>query len=309
MGMARVRPDPEVMAAIRIHVGRRHGRGIGEEEIARERRGRLAGATLLTFVSETERSPAWFTCLLCPEGARRYRVDLFTDPARPPARHVEAIRRHFAEHHEIPRLSGRRIYRQPSSAPRALATYGRSTPLRGAHVVCHCCPLGMNRIFLEDPPYGDARSFPELLMRSPALGLEIAGLEPRARAERLEAHHRGIVVPSVREQAITRALRLARADPPSREPTELEDGLQTLLRSQVAEGTPITRAIQDLATLMEEDPLGYACQLARAIPGLEAHLTLPPERLAGLVSDLYGRLERTERTLWAIWGRTPNDSR
>ena len=113
----------------------------------------------------------------------------------------------------------------------------------------------------------------------------------------------------MRQQAITRALRAARADPPRREPTELEDGLQTLLHSQVAEGTPITRAIQDLATLMEEDPLGYACQLARAIPGLGAHLMLPPERLAGLVSDLYGRLERTERTLWTIWGRTPNDSR
>ena len=65
----------------------------------------------------------------------------------------------------------------------------------------------------------------------------------------------------------------------------------------------------DLATLMEEDPVGYACHLARAIPGLGAHLTLPPEELAGLVRRLYGRLERTERTLWAIWGRTPNDSR
>ena len=112
--MARAYLDPEVLAAIRVHVGARHGRAVGVGEVSVERRGRVAQATVVTFVPESEASPAWFICRLCPEGARRYRVDLFAQRARPPRRHVEAIRRHFAEAHGIGRLSRWRIYSQPS---------------------------------------------------------------------------------------------------------------------------------------------------------------------------------------------------
>jgi hypothetical protein len=86
-------------------------------------------------------------------------------------------------------------------------------------------------------------------------------------------------------------------------PTELTDGLGALLGALVARGTPITRAITQLLALMDTDPVAYARELADVLPGMAAHRGLPEAALAAYTRDWYGRLERSERTLWKIWRR------
>ena len=184
-------------------------------------------------------------------------------------------------------------------------TYGRSTALSGAHIVCHLCPVGVNRILIEEPPYGDARSFGELLLRRRELHGEVAGLGPVERAERLEAEHRGVVVPAVKQAAVRAALREARGGGERREPGELAEAIRAVLLREVRQGTRITHAVAELARLMGEDPSGYAFRLAGAMADMEAVLTLPPEQVATMMVDFYGRLDRDERTLWRIWRQIP----
>ncbi len=303
--MATRRPDHETLAAIRAHWDSCHHRTIADYEIAVERKGRLADTTRVTVTPETASSPAWFTCRACPKGARRYRVDVEVDPVSPPPRHIAAIRRHFRESHGVRRLPENRIYRDPSTP--TLAIYERSTPLTGAHVICLLCRPGNNRILIEDPPYGDARSFGWLTTMYPGLVREVAGLAPLARANRLEAHHRQIILPRLTEKAVALAVQAARQGPPVLAPSQVTAGIEVLLATKVASGTPITHVITELSALMETNPVGYAWELAGVIPGLEAHRTLPPEDLATLTRELYGRLERRERTLWTIWRRRSRD--
>lgn len=300
------RPDLETLAAIRDHWAARHGGEITGDQIALERKGRLAESTKVTFIPETRQSPAWFICQKCPDALRRHRVDVGVDPVRPPKRHVTAIRRHFREAHGVRSLPAARIYHDPEIP--ALAIYGPSTPVAGAHVACLMCPDGNNRIIIEDPPYGDARSFAQLRMYEPELARKFARLTPVQRAAQLEAHHRGITAEAT-QPAVDRALRKLRTSESARELPEAEFGLRVLLVDRVANGTLITRAINDLVDLMETDPVGYACAVAGAIPGLAAHRTLPADDLAALAQDLYGPLERNRRTLWRIWARIPEVER
>ena len=297
-------PDIETIAVIRAHWYARHQAQLTDEEIILARKGRVAEATKVILTPETLQSPAWFTCLACPEGARRYRTDVGADPLRPPPRHVAAIQRHFREAHEVEDLPAGRIYHDPSVP--ALAVYVPSTPLRGAHVICARCPEGNNHVLIEDPPYGDACSFGRLLTLTAGLIDQVGGLDPVARSERLEAHHRGII-PQVGHSGIQRALKAARRGPPVHEPTALERGLLALTGAKAATGMGITRAIGELVALMETDTVAYACQLAGVIPGMAAHRSLLPQELAKLTRVRYGPLERTERTLWAIWDRRPGD--
>lgn len=51
--MATRHPDPELLAVIRAHAAFRHQRELEPAEIARERRGRLSSATLVTFTPES----------------------------------------------------------------------------------------------------------------------------------------------------------------------------------------------------------------------------------------------------------------
>ncbi len=87
--------------------------------------------------------------------------------------------------------------------------------------------------------------------------------------------------------------------------SDLELGLRRLLLHRVSRGTPITEAIDRLTRLMTDDPVAYARELARAIPGWEHHLDLPRDELAQLITTRYGRLARDRRTVWRYWDRTP----
>ena len=300
------RPDPETVAAIQAHWDARHTGELTEDQIALEQKGNLAGATKVTFTPETRQSPAWFTCLECPKGVGRYRVDVRADPVYPPKRHVEAIRRHFREVHGVELLAEECIYRDSSSPARAI--YGPSTPLRGAHMICLECPEASKHIILEDPPYGDARSFSELTMQEPGLARRLARLSLVDRAGQLEAHHRGINA-EASQPAIDRALNKARRGPPRRKLTETQQGIQRLLLSEVRAGTGVTSAITELAAMARADRVAYAGHVASAIPSMERFLWNPPERVAELLIQFCGRPATTDRAIWAIWERIPEAER
>jgi len=300
--MATRRPDPDTLAAIRTHWAARHEGEIAIDEIAIEHKGRLARATRVTVIPARPSSPAWFICRACPEGAQRHRADVGVDPLHPPRRHLAAIRRHFRKEHDITRLPASAIYRGGTEA--VLATYVASTPLLGAQLICELCPAHENRIRLERPPYGDARSFPLLAARYPNVAANLPGLTPTQRAARWEAEHRGIRAEAT-QAGLEQRLREARAADTARELPEAELGLRALLLERVAAGGAITEVIDTLVEQIRTDPDGYTCTLARAIPGLEHHRTLPDAQLAALARELYAPVERDRRTLWRIWRRIP----
>lgn len=301
--MATQRHDLETLAAIRDHWAARHGQEISDDAIAIARRGHPSKPTKVLVTPETRASPAWFSCLACPEDARRYRVDVGISPIAPPPRHIAAIRRHFRLVHGVRRLHEGRIY-GGSHLP-ALALYGPSTPLSGAHVVCALCPEGNNRVDIEDPPYGDARSFVYLTMHYPDLTRELTGLDPLARANRLESHHRGIVVPAATQAVVERALRRARSGPRTRRLTETQTGIQAVLLKEVRSGEPITSVISELALMARDNRAAYAEYIAREIPAMRPYLGHPPQRLAELLTEFCGKPATTARALWSIWERIP----
>ena len=306
--MATGQPDPETLRTIRDHWTARHGREIPDDAIAIARRGRRAKATQVLVIPETRVSPAWFTCLGCPEGAQRYRVDVGASPTAPPPRHLAAIRRHFRVAHGVRRLHEGRIY-GGSNLP-ALAVYGPSTPLAGAHVICGLCPEGNNRVYIEDPPYGDARSFAQLTMHDPDLARELRGLDPSARADRLEAHHRGIVIPTATHTSIERTLRRARAVRPMRRGlTETQLGIRVFLLNEVRSGEPIAGVIAELELMARDNRVAYAEYIAREIPAMQPYLGHPPEQLAKVLSELCGKPATSARALWSIWNRIPAEMR
>jgi hypothetical protein len=300
--------DFEVFAAIRDHMAARHQRGVEVGQIARERKGRLARGTLVTVVPESRREPAWFTCLLCREGARRFRVDLFAGPGRPLLRHVEAVRAHFADRHGVSALPAECIFDGRVSGGAALCVYLPATPRRGAAFICGRCPEGMNRILIGEPAFGDARRLAWLLLSRPGLHREVAGLDPAAQAIRLEAIDRGLVQ-VLQQSGLERAVRRARARPPACAPSEFELAVRVLLLARVGEGVTATAAITGLAALMRDDPTAYACSLGEAIPEMAPFLDLTAVLFAELVTELFGRLERSERTLWKIWAAIPEGQR
>lgn len=301
--MATRRPDPETLEAIRAHRAARHEGEITDDEIALERKGRLTRSTRVTVIPARPTSPAWFICRACPEGGQRFRTDVGADPLHPPRRHIAAIRRHFRDTHDTSRLPASAIYHGGTEP--ALASYVPSTPLLGAQLICELCPAHENRIRLERPPYGDARSFPMLAARYPQIAASLPALTPAQRAARWEAEHRGITAEAT-QAGLERGLREARAADTAREPPEAERGLRALFLQRVAEGGTITKVIDVLVEQIHTDPDGYASTLARAIPGLEHHRELPDAQLAALARELYAPLERDKRTLWRIWRRIPD---
>jgi hypothetical protein len=297
--MAIQRPDPDSLAAARAHWTAWHHSPIVEGEIAIDGNGRASDVRKVTLTPETTTSSAWFTCHECPAPAQRFRVDAGADPICPPSRHLAAIRRHLREAHGLRRLPRRRIH-DGVDAP-GMAIYVPSTALHGAHLICGMCRTGSNDVTIEEPPYGDARSFSLLVMLYPGLACEIASLDVHARATRLEAYHRAMVIPSATQRAIDRVLRTAGDGSSVPAQRDVDEAIRTLLATSVAMGTPITRTVPALVKLMDADPIVYACAVAAAIPELEVFRTRPPASVAALTRERYGCLERTERAVWTIW--------
>jgi hypothetical protein len=300
-------PDTETLAAIRAHWARHHTGELADEAISIAHRGRPRKEVIVLVTGETRSSPAWFRCLACPEGTQRYRTDVGASPTDPPARHVRAIQRHFRMRHGYGRFPRARIY-GCSNLP-ALATYGPTTPMAGAHVLCALCPQGSNPIDIEDPPYGDARSFAQLLRLSPHLRRELTGLDRTARADRLEAHHRSIVTPQATQPAVDGTVRRARHGTRTPRTNHTHVGIQGLLLAEVRNGENITSLIAELELLAKEHPSAYAGYIAHHVPEMSRLLHNSPEWIADHLITFCGKPARSARQLWSIWLRIPESTR
>jgi len=305
--MAAQQPDTETLTAIRTHWARHHAGELTDEAICIARRGRPRKEVIVLVTAETRASPAWFRCLACPEGTQRYRSDVGASSTDPPARHVGAIQRHFRILHGYARFPKERIH-GCSNLP-ALATYGPTTPMAGAHVLCALCPQGSNTICIEDPPYGDARSFAQLLRLYPHLRRELTRLDPIARADLLEAYHRALVIPQATQSAVERAARRVRHRPTPPRANHTEAGIQGLLLTEVRNGENITSLIAALELLAKEHPSAYAGYIAHHVPEMSRLLHNSPEWIADYLITFCGQPARSARQLWAIWQRIPESTR
>jgi hypothetical protein len=305
--MAAKQPDTETLAAIRAHWARHHSGELTDEAICIARRGRPRKEVIVLVTAETRASSAWFRCLACPEGFQRYRCDVGASPTDPPARHVRAIQRHFRILHGYARFPKERIH-GCSNLP-ALATYGPTTPMAGAHLLCALCPQGSNRIDIEDPPYGDARSFAQLVGLYPHLRRELTGLDPPARADRLEAHHRSVVTSRATQTAVDRAARRARHGRKPTRTNQTQVGIQALLIAEVRDGANIASLIAELELLAREHPVAYARYIAHHVPEMSRVLHNSPEWIADYLITFCGKPARSARQLWATWQCIPESTR
>ncbi len=296
------RIDDETIAVIQAHWSAAHDGEIDALQIAIERKGRPADVTRVTVIPETRQSPTWFICRACPGGLQRYRTDLGADPKHPPVRHERMIRAHLKEAH---RTTG-------AAASRIVDAIGTDSPVvylpalrAGApKYQCDLCPTGYGLRMLDDPAYGDARSFWELSRNFPEEARRINRLPARERAIHWEAVHRGIEVVAT-TWLLARAIREEREAKPDIAIGDLELGLRRLMLNYVSRGTQVTDVTASITHLMSSDPIAYACELARAIPGWERHLNLPCDEIAALIDGRYGPLTRDKRTLWRYWTRIP----
>ena len=138
-------------------------------------------------------------------------------------------------------------------------------------MICELCPKVRNRIPIEDPPCGDARSFAELRMFYPEVARRIARLTPILRAGQGEAHHRGITAEAT-QPAIERALKEARTGPPACKLTQTQMGIQALLLREVGSGEQVTNVIEELDLMARDHRAAYAEYIARHMPAMEPFL-------------------------------------
>jgi len=298
--------DDETLAAIRRHWSAVHATEIAHDQIASKRPGPAATGILVRVTPETAESPAWFECLACRAGRRSYRVDVGADPLCPLGRHVAAIARHFAEAHGITEFGAAQIYHGTDEP--VLCSYEAASSTQSAQVTCSLCPEGMRRHPLDEPPYGDARSFAYLGVFYPDFARQIARLAPAEQAIQWEAHQRGVLA-AASQPAVTKAVKKARRGPRVRRLTQTQMGIQALLLDEVRAGEPITSVVAALSDLARRDPDAYAVWIARQVPVMERHLSNPPEQVAASLGEWYGKPARTERALWSIWTSIPEPVR
>jgi len=295
--MPKQRITDETIAAIEAHWARVHEGTISATQIAVLRSGPAPNGVLVSVIPETPESPAWFVCSRCPDGAQRYRTDVGADPLDPPPRHVAAIKHHFRERHGIT-LRADEIYHDPGVPARV--SYGPSTPLVGAHLVCSECPEGVNRVFFEETPYGDARSFSELRRRHPELVGQINGLSPAEQADYWELVHRGRAA-SATASGVRSALARARAETSAHRLGPLRVGIIRLLCAGVAAGNKITPLIDELVGMARNDPIGYRVRIARHMPEMDDVRDPDPKRIAATLTEFYGEPPTSRRALWDLW--------
>ena len=299
--------DDEVLAVVRRHWVAVHGEQITDAEIATKKRsGPVASGVRVVVRPETIDSPSWFECLGCPEGARSYRVDVGADPLNPPSRHLAMIARHLEAEHGITDPAGR-IYRGTASQE-VVCGYVSATPIRPAWFDCALCATGQSRHFLDDPPYGDARAPWHLRIYYRDFANQIARLSPAERVIQWEAHQRGVLAKAT-QRAVATAVREARKAVTRRKLTPTQMGIQAVVLARVRAGAPVTTVIRELSVLAHTDPNEYAVLVAEQIPAMADSLDQPAELVADSLGSWYGPPARTERAIWAIWMRLPDQVR
>jgi hypothetical protein len=258
--MPRHNTPADVASAARAHVRARHNEELPDVEIGRPTA--RAKTVRLTW-AEDEELGLYFDCRRCPDGFRRYYLEV--ERAQPTERLYVRAATHFAEQHPEQPLAPQALWHEGNRPEGPLASFLPMMPQLGAGIVCQLCPQGMNRIFLTTPPYGDARRLQHLLSEQPELYEKTRGFESRERAEYVDAWDRGELQ---RRDRFAGRQALARAAT-EREPRDArQEVLVALLLQRAPDGKGITRLIDELDWLALKDPVAFSCELATAIPGL-----------------------------------------
>jgi len=86
-------------------------------------------------------------------------------------------------------------------------------------------------------------------------------------------------------------------------------GIQAVILREVRSGEPVTSVLAELDLMARDHPAAYAEYIARQIPSMQSYLWNPPERIAELLTEFCGRPATTQRALWSIWERIPDQVR
>jgi hypothetical protein len=301
--MARRIPEGVLVAA------REHAREWHEiDELDERELGRRNSRTALRSIiwqPAADARGATFRCRLCPGVFDYYYVDLYAPV--PTEGVLSLIRGHFASEHEIAELPLEEIAYEGNTGPGGKAVWLPMTEQLGAGIVCLLCAEGMKRIFLTEPPHGDARRLHQLLRQHPEQQRELRRRTPVEADEYLEAWDRELVATGAEPRDVRNALARARERPP--EASNLRDqALERILREGVRDGARITALIKELVALSREDAIGFAVRLGRALPEfVELGVEDSDEDFAAFTVKFFGasspdELGVSEPTLWRIWG-------
>jgi hypothetical protein len=201
-------------------------------------------------------------------------------------------------------FSAAALWHDGNRPPQRLATFMPMTPELGGSIICQLCPQGMNRIFVTEAPYGDARRIRFLLSARPELREQTRGFDSREQAEYVEAFDRGLLQ---RQQRLAGRRALGRAGAERRPVDPRQQALARLLLARAPDGTGITSVIEELERLSIEDPVGFAAELAAVTPGFTAPVGNVSRELvaAGVAGHLgygAGSYPTTSKSeLWKIW--------
>jgi hypothetical protein len=188
------------------------------------------------------------------------------------------------------------------------------TEANGAGIVCKLCPGGGSRIFLTDPPHGDARRHRYLRLRYPELLRGPQHRGPRELADYMDAWDRGLVATGATTDTVRNALEREREIDLSKEPSLLERALGRLMLDGVAAGKNISTLIRGLRKLAWDKPNALAILLGRTVPQLAQYESTKSAEdfVASIETVLQISVPRdlrvSERTLWRIWARAKADS-
>jgi hypothetical protein len=246
-----------------------------------------------TVVTWNRNGPAggtWFNCRLCPLGFNRLTAEI--EASEPTPRIAELIRLHLATH---------------ADGPANGYAYLPLTAAHGAAICCAACKAaGRNRVYLTDPPIGDARRLRYLLRTRQGLRSLVAGMSPLEQSLYIEAYDRrtaGRHDLGVPRPALRRANRVARAPRAGC----LDETLLRMLLAEPVCDRGITSVICELDALAVEDPESFCCRLAQHVPELAPlSETLSRERFIERIAEHFdypqGRLPVARETgLWRVW--------
>ena len=300
----------ELRHQVARHLAKLHDYPQHRAEIAAKRLGHpssRASSRPVAWHDQAEDGSGFWRCRQCPPGFCDYHAEV--ENPEPSQRLHQLIAGHYGEAHPDEDYAPRRLSTKHHAAAHdvKLATFIPATPLTGAGITCRLCPQGLQRIFLTQPAYHDARQLHAYHHAHPELEPFLATRPTEEQAELLEAASRGMLG-SLDPDAIHKALDAARRGAlPEPKLDPFAALLLQLMLARVAAGENITDIIPNLDHLSRKGPVVLACQLAEHIPTINPLLDTDatPDAIAQQVADHlhlpHTALHAQRSRLWEIW--------
>lgn len=307
--MARPIP-PHVEATIRRHLFGAHGIADPDPGEIGAPTSRTRSVSVIWKDDPDDPAGAWVRCRRCPPGK-----DLFRAEVRwplPTPRLQERIAHHLADRHQVTPFDASMVKTAPDQAG-WLVAFVPATEMLPASIICSICPPLRNRIYLGDPPYGDARRHALLVIAEPVLRAQADRHAGQARANVIEAWDRQVHA-AAEARAARHALAEAHRGSAKREDDHVRRATRRILDRRTQDGEGITAVITSLKTLADTDPAAYTTLVGRHIPALTRHAEREPrDEFTDRVLRFLGRpyhayLTTSKSTLWNLWRTPPNDA-